>query len=138
MTRPQTDEGAPAPGPAPQAAAVSPAAPSSLPRRFQLIRHLDVSGVSGTGVVADGVQFDDGAVALRWKGDYPSTAVWDSIASILAVHGHAGATDLEWIDDVVVACRVCGCTDEAACFGTCFWVETDLCSACVKAPEQVV
>lgn len=95
---PQTDEGAPASGPAPQAAAVSPAAPSSLPRRFRLVRHFDVSGVSGIGTVAEGVQFDDGAVALRWKGDHPSTVAWDSIAAILAVHGHHGATDLEWID----------------------------------------
>lgn len=95
---PQTDEGAPASGPAPQAAAVSPAAPSSPPRRFRLVRHFDVSGVSGIGTVAEGVQFDDGAVALRWKGDHPSTVAWDSIAAILAVHGHHGATDLEWVD----------------------------------------
>lgn len=28
-------------------------------------------------------------------------------------------------------CRVCGCTDDAACQpGSCFWVEADLCSAC--------
>jgi hypothetical protein len=34
------------------------------------------------------------------------------------------------------ACRVCGCTDEAACEGGCWWVpdpylEGDLCSACL-------
>lgn len=45
-------------------------------RRFRLIRHHDVSGVSGTGPVAEGVQFTDGAVALRWYGDYPTTTVW--------------------------------------------------------------
>lgn len=28
-------------------------------------------------------------------------------------------------------CRVCGCTQFAACPGGCFWVEDDLCSACV-------
>lgn len=34
------------------------------------------------------------------------------------------------------ACRVCGCTDDAACIddrspsGTCWWVEWHLCSAC--------
>lgn len=96
---PQTDEGALASGPTPQAAAVPPAAPSSPPpRRFRLIRHFDVSGVSGIGDVAEGVQFADGAVALRWKGDHPSTVAWDSIGAILAVHGHHGATDLEWLD----------------------------------------
>jgi hypothetical protein len=30
-------------------------------------------------------------------------------------------------------CRVCGCTNEAACFGGCEWVELDLCSRCVLA-----
>ena len=29
-------------------------------------------------------------------------------------------------------CRVCGCTEAAACEGGCFWAEPDLCSACVK------
>lgn len=27
-------------------------------------------------------------------------------------------------------CRVCGCTDDHACPGGCYWVEDDLCSAC--------
>ena len=33
-------------------------------------------------------------------------------------------------------CRICGCTNEAACEtedGPCYWVENDLCSACSKA-----
>lgn len=28
------------------------------------------------------------------------------------------------------ACKVCGCTDDHACEGGCFWVAEDLCSAC--------
>ncbi|MDD4566090.1 MAG: hypothetical protein PHE79_11530 [Eubacteriales bacterium] len=27
-------------------------------------------------------------------------------------------------------CRVCGCTQDNACPGGCYWVEEDLCSAC--------
>ena len=30
----------------------------------------------------------------------------------------------------VRACRVCGCTDDAACSPPCWWVGEDLCSAC--------
>jgi hypothetical protein len=67
-------------------------------RRFRLIRHHDVSGFSGIGPVAEGVQFTDGAVAVRWHGDYPTTTVWDGIESVIAVHGHGGATEVEWID----------------------------------------
>jgi hypothetical protein len=29
------------------------------------------------------------------------------------------------------ACRVCGCTEDHACDFGCWWVEADLCSACV-------
>lgn len=31
-------------------------------------------------------------------------------------------------------CRVCGCTDETACFGGCYWVAQDLCSQCGDGP----
>ncbi|MFF1820630.1 hypothetical protein ACFVWG_25215 [Kribbella sp. NPDC058245] len=54
--------------------------------------------MSGTGPVAEGVQFTDGSVALRWYGDYPTTTVWDGIESVVAIHGHGGATEVEWID----------------------------------------
>lgn len=36
-------------------------------------------------------------------------------------------------DDVAIAvrtCRRCGCTDDQACPGGCWWVSEDLCSAC--------
>lgn len=29
-------------------------------------------------------------------------------------------------------CRVCGCTQENACPGGCWWVEDDLCSSCCE------
>lgn len=34
-------------------------------RTFLLVRTYDVSGVSGTGIAAEGIEFTDGAVALR-------------------------------------------------------------------------
>ena len=34
-------------------------------------------------------------------------------------------------------CRICGCTDEHACPGGCYWVEDDLCSRCDEAIEAV-
>lgn len=37
----------------------------------------------------------------------------------------------EWCAEGEPACRVCGCTDDRACEGGCWWVEADLCSACV-------
>lgn len=32
----------------------------------------------------------------------------------------------------VRACRVCGCTDDNACPGGCYWVEEDLCNVCAE------
>ena len=49
-------------------------------------------------MVAEGCEFTDGSVALRWRGDNPATAVWPDVESILAVHGHQGATEIRWID----------------------------------------
>jgi hypothetical protein len=67
-------------------------------RLFELHRFVDVSGgISGTGVVAEGVEFSDGKVAVRWLGETPSTVVWDSIAHARAVHGHGGATRIVWL-----------------------------------------
>lgn len=67
-------------------------------RQFHLVRLVDVTGVSGTGVVAQGCQFEDGTVVLRWLGENASTVIWDSIKDALKVHGHDGATTVEWIE----------------------------------------
>lgn len=32
-------------------------------------------------------------------------------------------------------CRACGCTDDRACPGGCWWVEADLCSACDEVTD---
>ncbi len=40
------------------------------------------------------------------------------------------------VDTDVRTCRVCGCTDQYACDGGCWWVERDLCSACTNKQPQ--
>jgi hypothetical protein len=69
-------------------------------RRFQLNRLHDVTGVSGPGVVAEGVAFTDGTVALRWLSQWPTSVVFHErgIAAVEAVHGHGGSTVIEWLD----------------------------------------
>ena len=68
------------------------------PRAFRLVRDTDVTGVSGTGVVAEGVEFSDGSVALRWTSAWPTSVVFHDrgMDSVRAVHGHNGATRIEW------------------------------------------
>lgn len=68
-------------------------------RPFLLWRDEDVSGVSGTGIVADGCVFPNGKVALAWRGDKPSVIIYDSLADLEAVHGHHGSTHVVWPDE---------------------------------------
>lgn len=71
---------------------------NDYPRPFKLIRHTDVTGVSGTGFVAEGCEFSDGVVALRWiNSPHASTVIWKSIDDAIAIHGHDGATEVVWI-----------------------------------------
>ena len=79
-------------------------------RRFDLVRDEDESGVSGTGVVAVGVEFPDGAVAMQWLNEendrvqtrrngwalYPSR---EGALDAEEVHGHGGRTTIRWVDD---------------------------------------
>lgn len=62
-------------------------------RTFVLCRDEDATGISGTGIVAEGVEFKDKRVALRWcVGQSRSTVIWDSIDDVHAIHGHEGET----------------------------------------------
>ena len=71
-------------------------------RRFRLHRFIDESGVSGLGIVARGVEFPTGKVALEFvpiAAEGGSVAIWDSLNAMIRIHGHNGATVVEWIDE---------------------------------------
>jgi hypothetical protein len=69
-------------------------------RRFELHRHEDVTGVSGTGVVAEGCEFSDGVVSLRWLTEWPSSVCYyeRGVESVEKIHGHGGQTEIVWLD----------------------------------------
>lgn len=73
---------------------------------FNLVRDEDETGVSGTGVVAQGVLFDSGKVALSWLTDVTSVAVYNSIADVKEIHGHEGKTRVEYIEQNDECCKV--------------------------------
>ncbi|MFI0262523.1 hypothetical protein ACH4OW_26180 [Streptomyces sp. NPDC017056] len=70
----------------------------TTPRRFHLQRDADVTGMSGTGHVADGVLWPDGTASIRWRGTRPSIVHWDRLDDAETVHGHGGATRIVWDD----------------------------------------
>lgn len=76
---------------------------------FTLVRDEDVTGLSGTGAVGDGVVFPDGTTAMRWRElptDHPNyirgvratTVVYPNVDAVYALHGHSGATRIVWKD----------------------------------------
>lgn len=72
-------------------------------RSFVLNRTVDETGVSGTGVVAWGVQFPDGVCVIRWASEHRSTAVFASLDDVVDVHGHGGLTEIIWHGDETAA-----------------------------------
>lgn len=69
------------------------------PRRFDLIRVDDETGVSGTGRVATGVRWPDGTATMRWLSDTPTTTVYNCIEDVSTIHSHSGSTVVKWIDE---------------------------------------
>ncbi len=65
-------------------------------RTFLLRRTEDESGISGTGNVAEGVEFSNGKCVLCWITQYRSMAVYDSIRELESIHGHDGKTQVVW------------------------------------------
>lgn len=72
-------------------------------RRFVLVREIDVTGVSGEGVVVWGICWPDGTCAYRWNSQWRTTCVADGIDDIEKIHGHDGATRVVWLDSEVQA-----------------------------------
>ena len=66
-------------------------------RFFVLNRLEDESGISGTGIVAEGVEFWNGKCALCWKSvPVSSIVIYDNVEDLEHIHGHGGKTVVEW------------------------------------------
>lgn len=69
----------------------SPLTTNHLSRTFYLQRNEDWNGISGTGQVAIGFEFDHIAV-LQWLDSEGGTFWYPSVNSLERVHGHEGRT----------------------------------------------
>lgn len=67
-------------------------------KRFYLQRNEDVTGISGTGRVAEGCVFANGWVALTWLTRYTSVVFYPGIEHVQAIHGHNGQTKIVFED----------------------------------------
>ena len=74
----------------------------STPRRrktlqpFYLYRREDVSGVSGTGIVAVGVILPSGQAVMEWCSRWPTVTIFQTIDQVERIHGHGGRTSIGW------------------------------------------
>jgi hypothetical protein len=67
------------------------------PNRFLLIRDVDETGVSGTGIVAMGFQFPTGRVVIEWLVKPFALGIFSSLQELIEVHGHEGKTRVKFI-----------------------------------------
>lgn len=67
-------------------------AKESNSRLFTLVRTDDVSGTSGIGVVAEGVEFSDGTCVLHWLSQMHSIEICANLHVVEQIHGHEGRT----------------------------------------------
>jgi len=63
-------------------------------KKFYLLRHQDVNGYSGTGVVAEGAIFDDGTGAFTWLTPMKTVTTFWKLKDIMHMHGHDGKTEV--------------------------------------------
>jgi hypothetical protein len=61
---------------------------------FYLLRHEDVNGISGTGVVAVGAIYPSGICIIEWLTFTSSLNQYKSFEHVKEVHGHEGRTEI--------------------------------------------
>ncbi len=67
-------------------------------RRFQLHRSEDISGMSGIGTVAEGVELTCGKCIVTWMSNLSSITIYDNLKIVEEIHGHEGRTKVVFID----------------------------------------
>jgi hypothetical protein len=65
-------------------------------KTFKLRRLDDETGISGTGIVAEGVVFEHGTAVLYWLTQFSSVGIYPDMDELIAIHGHGGKTVVEW------------------------------------------
>lgn len=77
----------------------APVSRQSRMRRFVLERSEDLTGTSGTGIVAEGVVFSNGHVAYTWLSPLATVTTCQSIDVVERLHGHEGRARVRFLED---------------------------------------
>ena len=71
-------------------------------RPFILWRKKDVTGMSGTGMVAEGVEFTDGSCVMTWRTHLSSVSIYPNMKELISIHGHGGHAVIKWFPAVTL------------------------------------
>lgn len=63
-------------------------------KNFYLLRHEDLHGHSGLGVVAEGTIFDNGMVAMTWLSKWDTVTMFKNVQAVKELHSHEGRTEI--------------------------------------------
>lgn len=63
-------------------------------KTFYLLRHEDLHGHAGLGVVAEGVIFDDGSAVMTWLSRWKTVTTFENVIAVNELHSHGGRTEL--------------------------------------------
>lgn len=61
---------------------------------FYLLRHEDVHGISGTGIVAIGAIYPSGKCVIEWITFTSSMNIYNNFEQVKEIHGHEGRTEV--------------------------------------------
>lgn len=68
-------------------------------REYYLQRNEDFSGVSGTGIVAQGIILPSGKCVHEWSNSYvQSMNIYPNIKAVEHIHGHEGRTIVKFVE----------------------------------------
>lgn len=70
-------------------------------RKFWIYRWKDSTGISGTGIVAEAVEFNGGQVVLCWTKS-ETMGVYKNIDQVREIHGHGGDTEVVELSDMFI------------------------------------
>ena len=62
--------------------------------KFWLRRLEDKTGISGVGIIAEGIEFSNGKCVISWLTEFKSIGIYNSIEDVKKIHGHNGKTEI--------------------------------------------
>ena len=66
-------------------------------KNFHLNRTVDDSGISGTGIIAEGSVLSNGKCIVSWLSRTSSVEIWNSVEDMMKIHGHGDHTQIKFI-----------------------------------------